>query len=460
MEAIKSSLPKIVFYPLLLLVLCSCAQKTSELHSPAATSTPFSDSGEEPLESHWWTAFGDSELNSIVDRALRNNFNLETTWQRLRAAEAVVDRESASLFPDLEGQLQGEEQRPESAGNEQLRLGFTSEYEVDLWGRIRSQVEAERYRAKASHADYKTAALTLSAEVARTWFQLITARNQRDLLEDQVNANEKVLSLIKSRFGSGQGRSVDVLRQQQLLESTRQQYHSTSSRVQVLEHQLAVLLGRSPNAKINYETTELPQIPDLPETGLPTDLVQRRPDVQQAFFELQAADLDLAAAIRNQFPRLSLTASLSSTGNNAEDLFDDWIRSFAGNLFGPVFDAGQRSAEVDRREALKQQRIYAYGQSVLTAFREVEDALIQERKQEEQIKNLRTQVRLARETYEQLRVEYFNGVGNYLDVLTALTDEQQLRRDLLSAELGLMEFRIALYRALAGGFETDREASA
>jgi outer membrane protein TolC len=172
---------------------------------------------------------------------------------------------------------------------------------------------------------------------------------------------------------------------------------------------------------------------------------------------LQAADREVASAISNQFPRISLSASLSTADLNGGNLFEDWGRSLAGNVIAPLFYGGQLSAEVDRNQAVKKQRLYQYGQSILTAFREVEDALAQEKKQREKIQSIRNQLEIARQAYEQLRIEYFNGMGNYLDVLTALDEVQQLQRDLLTAKMVLLEYRIALYRSLAGGFETTRE---
>ena len=179
--------------------------------------------------------------------------------------------------------------------------------------------------------------------------------------------------------------------------------------------------------------------------------------MQKAYNLLQAADRDLASAISNRYPRLSLAASGSSTGNTANSLFKDWASNFAGSLFAPLFDGGERGAEINRNKALKNEHLFAYGQTLLTAFQEVENALIQEKKQDERIHSLEAQVGLVRQTYEQLRIEYLNGLSDYLDVLTALTDEQRLQRELISAKLDMLEFRIALYRALAGGFETARE---
>ena len=439
-------------------LLAGCSSTPKEPNPPTDIPDEFSVSGTRKVPDRWWTAFEDEGVNSLVDQALASNFNLKTAWTRLREARAIVERESSRLYPHLDGLIQGEISRGDSGVDERLRLGLTSDYEVDLWGRIESSVEAERYRARATLADYRTAALSLSAEVVRTWYQLVEAHNQYDLLTDQIETNQKVLSLLKTRFGSGQIRQADILRQEQLVESTREQRLATESRMQVLEHQLAVLLGKAPPEEVRYTRGDLPDLPPLPKTGLPAELVRRRPDVVSAFHGVRAADSDLAVAISNQYPRLTLTASLSTTESDSSNLFDEWARSFAGDLVAPLLDAGQREAEVGRTRAVKMQRLYEYGQTILTAFQEVEDALIQEKKQHQRIRSLEMQVRLANETYKRLKYEYFNGAGDYIDVLTALTDEQRLRRDLLSARLALLEFRIALYRALAGGFKTSREA--
>ncbi len=442
---------------LLLTAVAACAPQSSEIPLPVAVPQAFSASGFAETPDRWWTAFDDRTLNRLVETALRSNFTLETAWHRLREARAVARRESAALYPLLDAEAAGEVRRGDPEGDNQLLLGLFSEYEADLWGRINSAVEAERSLAQASLLDYRTAALSLSAEVAVTWFRLITAENQLDLIEAQLETNLKVLELIRARFGSGLVRSVDILRQQQLVEATREQKLLAEAERRVLRHQLAVLLGLPPGSDLDLPDSRLPEIPPLPATGLPLELVRQRPDIRREFHLLQAADRELAAAISDQYPRLVLTASLSTTGDGAERLFDDWLASFAGNLLAPLFDAGRREAEVDRTEAVRDQFLAAYAQTTLTAFREVEDALVREVKQAERIESLQQQVILAEQAYQRLRLEYFNGVGNYIDVLTALSDAQRLRRDLLAARRDLLEFRISLYRALAGGFTTPRE---
>lgn len=429
----------------------------------------FSGSGSRAVPEKWWRAFDDPSLNRQVQQALRENFSLAAAWQRLRAAEAIAARETAGFYPRLEGSLGGELQGGQMPGgldgnggsrsNQELNLDLSAGYEVDLWGRIQSRAAAEAFRARATYADYRAAALSLSAEVARTWFELIEARDQSALLDRQVETNEKVLRLLRARFGSGQIRGTDILRQQQLIEATREQRLVQQARAKVLEHQLAVLRGELPQNANVPGGGRLPTLPPPPATGLPAELVQRRPDIQQALARVKAADRDLAAAIAAQYPRLTLDTGLSSDGETPADLFDNWLRTLAGNLVGPIFDAGRRSAEADRTEAVLRERIAQYGQEVLTAFREVEDALARERRQRLRITSLRQQVELAAQTVEQLQLQYLNGVSDYIDVLTALTEEQQLRRDLLTARRALVEFRVALYRALAGGFTTPRETT-
>lgn len=446
---------------LLLVTLLNCSPKTASISLPVDSPERFAESGVQPVAEQWWTVFEDPQLNDLVDSALNSNFDLKTAWERLRAARAVVDREASAFFPRLDGSVRAEKNRSQSQfrDSEVLQLGLSSEYEIDLWGQIRSGVDAERFRARASYADYQTAALSLTAEIVRTWYQLAEAQSQLQLANEQVETNEQVLRLIKARFGSGLVRGVDILRQQQLLEGTTEQKITAEVRVQMLQHQLAVLLGQAPRQTFSDALDQLPLLPPLPKTGVPIELVKRRPDVQSAYNLLQAADRELAVAISSKYPRLNLTASISTAAINADKLFEDWAYSVAGNLLAPLFYGGQINAEVDRSEAVRQQRLYEYGQAVLAAFREVEDALLQEQKQAESIESLKSQVRLSKQTYEQLQLAYFNGMSNYLDVLTALDEQQRLQRNLLAANLELLEYRIALYRALAGGFETKRETA-
>ena len=444
------------------LILSSCASKKTFTDMPVDPPNSFSVDGETLTPDRWWTTFDDDSLTAWVDSAMTSNFTLQSAWQRLLASRAVVKREQSQLFPTLEADVSADRQRFADSGRitEEMSLGLSTVYEVDLWGRIRSAVEAEQLRAEASLFDYQAAAITLSAEVTQNWFELAEANAQLSLVNEQVETNERVLSLLRNRFGSGQIRAVDILRQQQLLEATIEQRLTAEERISILKNQFSVLTGRIPTGNMSINPTLIDDLPPLPETGIPLELVERRPDVRVAYNRLLAADRDVASAISSQYPRLSLRVNASTFQNSATSLFEDFALSFAGNLIAPIFLGRELQAEVDRTEAVQTELLYDYGQSVLIAFREVEDALTRERKQRERIESINKQVELAQRAYDQLRVQYLNGAINYLDVLTALNEVQQLQRDQLSAKLDLLRFRIALYRALSGSFNTERENQA
>lgn len=418
-------------------------------HAPA-----FSSSGQAPVPQRWWTAFDDEELNHQVDQSLGGSYTLSAALQRLRAARALARREASDLFADVNGVADAEGTfRSDDLEASFFALGLEASYELDLWGRIESRVEAEELRASATAADYHAVALTLSAEIARTWYSLIEAHAQLELLAEQIETNETGLKLQEARFGLGQIRSADVLRQRQLVESTREQTLVVQARIAVLEHRLAVLQGQPPQ-QASYETgSVLPELPPLPDTGLPAELVPRRPDVRREFLILWAADRDLAAAVSDQYPRISLTGSVTTAAESPENLFHEWIAITAGQLIAPLLDGGQRKAEIARTAAVLRERVDQYGETVLVAFREVEDALAQEQYQAARIESLSQQVELARQASVQLREQYLIGETEYLDVLTAITQEQSLQRETLSARLDLVLTRIALYLALAGDFK-------
>jgi len=461
-KLLSSSGPYLTILTCFTIWLTSCSPKPMQVESPVDLNQPFSNTGQQELLERWWMAFDDPALNTMIDSALNNNFNLRTAWERIQAASAVWDREASTLIPNINASTQSgiSFPRPDFVGGENVRLNLSADYEVDLWGRIQAGIEAERFRANASLVDYQVAAISLASQISLTWYQLVEARGQLRLVEEQIETNENILNLLEARFGGGQIRGVDILRQRQLIESNQAQKVNVESTIQVLEHQLLVLVGRPPTQEMAYTLDSLPEMPPLPQTGIPIELVRRRPDIRSVYFRLQAADQEVAAAISNKYPRLSISASTSLRANSFENIFKSWAYSFAGSIIAPVFYGGELNAEIDRTKAVKNQLLYEYGQTVLTAFQEVEDALIQEQKQLEQIQIIEDQIELTQQTYEQLRFEYLNGLSNYLDVLTALTQEQQLRRDLLAANRLLLEFRIGLYRALAGGFETNREVEA
>ncbi len=443
----------------------SCSTSPTSVKLPVALPQTFSASGESPLPDKWWHSLDDPTLDGLVERATSDNLTLRTIWDRLAQAEAVARKEGAALWPSVDGQAGASRavQRGEtwSAVNASggrtyrtdLSLGLLTSYEADLWGRVRSTRDAAALDVRATEEQLRAAAMTLSAEVASTWYGLVEQYGQIDLLKQQLETNENVLELVTLRFRRGQVGAADVLRQRQLVEARRGDIAAAEARAAVLEHQLAILLGQPPSTRVAAPTTALVALPPLPATGLPATLVRRRPDVREAYYKVLAADRRVAAAIADHFPRISLSAQVDTSAEEVRDLFDNWMATLAANLVAPLFDAGARRAEVDRTRALVSERLHGYGHTVLEALSEVEDALVQESRQRELIRSLEKQLGLSRQVIERIRDTYIKGVVDYLRVLDALSTHQALQRSHLEARRQLVGFRIDLCRALGGGWE-------
>jgi NodT family efflux transporter outer membrane factor (OMF) lipoprotein len=462
-----------VLVVILAALLASC-QTTPEAPSvPVEVPEAFSGTGEDELPDHWWRSFDDPALDRLVERALEGNPGIWIAWDRLAAAEAAARKAGAELYPSLDAGVAAQRTRTRTSVetpfdddetvtsySTALSLDLAASWEIDVWGRVRASRDAAALTAAARAEDVRAVAIILSAEVAANWYRLVEQRGQIRVLEAQIDTNERVLELVTLRFQQGKVGAADVLRQRQLVEAGRENLVVARATEEVLENRLAVLLGLPPGRPVTDPADELVTLPPLPATGVPAVLVERRPDVQSALSEVLAADRVVAAAVADRYPRLSITARAETFGEDAGDLFENWLAAIAGNLVAPILDGGRRAAEVDRTRAVASEALNGYGQIVLDAFEEVENALVKERRQRERIESIEKQRELSRQIITQTRQSYANGALDYLRVLEALITDQGLERALLSARRELVEYRIELCRAIAGGWEMDRPEDA
>ena len=468
-----------------LVFVCSCTTGPRKVENPAPLPDEFSRSGQEQVPGKWWTALDDPHLSGLVDEALEENFDLKTAWDRLDQARAVARRQGAALWPQLDGSasasrtareqtgatfqggLQGGqgaaatfEQTEERTYRDEFSLGLTANYEVDLWGRVRASADAARFSARASAQDVRAAALSLSAQVATTWYRLVSQRAQLALLDSQISTNQQYLDLVELRFQKGSVSATDVLQQRKLLESTRTEKARARRELKTLRHQLAVLLGRAPGEVELPASKSLPDLPGLPDTGVPARFVRRRPDIRSAYLRVKSSDRNVAAAIADRYPRFTISGNFQTTALEPSALLEEWLASVAGQMTAPILDGGRREAEVDRTRAALSESLHNYGQTVLTAVREVEDALSNEQQQRAALEGVRRELRLSDRTVDQLMQKYRNGTVEFLRVLDELRTHQQLQRNLISARFALIQDRVDLYRALGGTWNLDRPADA
>lgn len=436
--------------------LAGCHATPAQIDPPVNLPSAFTEETGESVPEDWWTSFNDKALDALLNEALAGNFTLRIAWDRLTQAQALEDQSGAPLLPSLDGTV-GAGRSVQKVGSREytteFSLGGVVSYELDLWGRVRSGYEAASLDVAASAQDLEAAAVTLSADVARTWYRLLEQRGQLALVHEQQTVNETYLKAITLRFHRGQVGAADVLQQRQLVESIRGDAIVVKAALAVLENQLAILVGRTPVLFSAPKSHDWPALPAFPDTGLPAEWVRRRPDVKASEIRVRAADRRVATAVADQFPRIALTANASTSADAVRNLFDNWFAGMAANLVAPLFDGGRRKAEVRRTEAVVSQRLNEYGQVVLVALREVEDAIDLESRQQELLVSLVKQLTLSRQAKQQTLQNYAKGNADFTRYLTSILSYQQLQRQQLQAQRDLVLFRIDLYRALAGGWD-------
>ncbi len=438
----------------LLTLGCSASYQSSVSPTPADLPQTFSLSGDKQLHRSWWHDFGDNSLSFFIEKALSDNKNLLAVAEKLMQSQALARKAGADLIPslDITGSVTKSRSRTDgiTSTKSSLLLGFAASYEIDLWGRLQATEDASIFTVRATEQDIDAAALSLAAQVANVWYRLAASFDQLDLLKQQLEVNEQALQLIQLRFNAGQVGISDILQQKQLIESKNGELAQERATAKVLQNQLAVLCGIAPGKLEIPVRPQLINLPQLPQTGVPSDLLNNRPDIQSSFLSLLAADKTVAAAVANRYPRLSISANLNTSGTHTRDLFDNWLASLAANVVGPLLDGGLRRAEVDRTKAVAREKLHLFGDSVLGAVAEVEDALIQEKEQQVLLESLGIQLQLATKTLENLKDRYKHGVEDYQRVLSAQLSQASLQRSLVSGHRQLISYRIDLYRALGG----------
>jgi NodT family efflux transporter outer membrane factor (OMF) lipoprotein len=413
---------------------------------------------EGPLRDPWWRSLEDPELDRLIEEALAGDFGIMAAWARLRQARALVVQAGAGRYPEVSLEAGGAVTRQRSTGAaggatrtlEDYDLGVAGSYEIDLWGRIRSEQEAARLASAATREDVSTAAMSLAAAVAERWAGVISRRMQNRLLEGQLENSRIYLELVELRFRKGMVGALDVLQQRQVVEEIRSQIPLVEAEEALLMHELAVLLGRYPGAGIDITRAELP-VPDaLPPAGVPADLLALRPDVRAAGLRLSAADWRVSAARANRLPAVRLTGVAAYGADDLDRLFDSWFLQLAGDLIAPLLDGGRRRAEVDFRQAQAEENLWSYRSTVYGAVKEVEDAMASEHHRREHIRILETRLKTANQALEQAVERYRRGLSDYLPVLTQILALQGLERDIVLQRTRLLVDRISLYRALGG----------
>jgi outer membrane protein, multidrug efflux system len=446
-----------------LLAACASERAADEVAETVPVPAQFAGGSETPAADAWFRFFEAPELERLVARGLTENFDLRTAWARLAEADALARQAGAARYPRItaEAGVRRERSPARVPGGGGARETFTetvyrgslgARYEFDLWGRLRDTAEAAALQAEASRADRQALAMTLAANITGAWLDLVELRARARLLEAQQALAGELLALAERRLGQGMGSALDVTEQERELQALRASEVQRSLAAELARHRLAVLVGTAPQEFSATPPATLPALSPTPPTGLPAALLERRPDLRAARARLMAADAETAAAVAARLPSLRLDARLFAQATSPAELLETLFWSLGGAVEETLFSGGREAAEIDAAEARARQALYDYAGTMLTALREVADALAREEGQERYLARLRGQLESAREALSLARERYGRGAADYQRVLGALSAVYRLERDVLAARRERLAARVELHRALGGRF--------
>lgn len=409
-----------------------------------------------PVPEHWVETFGDPNLSALVHNALTENYELKAVAARVKAAVAQARIDGAARWPQLFLTPAYQYAQIREAGFGSARFSvfeglFSLSWELDVWGRINDFRQAAMREADATAADYHGARLSLAARVAQSYFELAEARLQSAVAEQSVKDRGVIVDLVRGRFIRGLTKALDVRLALTDLANAEAELTQSQNQVQIVTRRLEVLLGRYPAGKVT-EASTLPEPPVSMPAGLPSELLERRPDLVAAFDRLRAADSRLESTRKLLLPRVALTAAGGLRSGALTDLVDP--RSLAWNvligLAQPIFTGGRIQGEIHLNKAQTEEALNIYKDTALNAFREVEQVLAADewlRKEEEALRKAVEQTEASRKlavySYQHGHIEILTLLDSYRSTLIAQSAHLSVRRQLLSN-------RVNLYLALGG----------
>ena len=422
---------------------------------------------DEASKGNWWEIFGDPQLNALEEKVNVSNQTLRAAADRYQEARDVVRQTRSALFPLVTAGVTPAYNRESTA---KALAGSSSptyygdlfaqadvSYEVDAWGAVRRSVRSSREQAQASAADLETIRLSLHAELALDYLTLRGLDAQKKLFDDNVAAFEKALELTQSRFQGGVASREDVELAATQLEQTRAQDIDITSARDDFEHAVAVLIG-TPASSFTLDPAPMPTIPPVPDPGLPSQLLERRPDIAGAERRVASASEQVGIARAAFFP----TFTLGLLGGFEGASFPSWLTgpgalwSIGGTAAQTVFDAGRRRAVSDQAIATYDEMIADYQQMVLTSFQQVEDSLSDLRVLEDESKTQDAAVAAANRALEQSVNRYKGGLDTYLTVITAQNAALLNERTAVSLQTRRLTSTVLLVEALGGGWNISK----
>jgi outer membrane protein, multidrug efflux system len=454
---------------LALMLLCGCAvgpkYKRPAVNVPGTYRGPTPDAGQQTAASvgdeKWWDVFQDDQLQKLIRQALVNNYDVRIAAERVLEAQAALGITRADQFPTITGNASGSNQRypitpitpPFETSPAQVNLSLY--WELDFWGKFRKATEAARATLLATEWGRRAVISSLVSNVASAYFQLLELDLEMEISRRTLDARKESVRLVAIREKGGTTSLLELRQSEELMYTAAAAIPDLERRIAQQENFISILLGENPapvtRGKPLIATTILPTVP----AGLPSSLLERRPDIQAAEQQLVAANARIGVAKAAYFPQITLTAVGGYQSPALTDLFTGpaGLWSFVGQLTQPIFEGGRIRSGVRLSEAQKQETVLIYEQSIQQAFREVSDSLIAYRKNQEFREQQALLTTAALDATRLANIRYAGGVTSYLEVLDSDTLSFNAEINLAQAQLNERLALVQLYNALGGGWQ-------
>lgn len=442
---------------LIIIVISGCSYHPRELTPPPAMPTAFSDKankGDWQLD-NWWQNLGDPDLNNFMAEALEHNLSLKQAAARIRQAQALYQQKKASRLPWLSLEVNaGRSLQPvmgvsTTTSNHQASLA--ANYEIDLWQRLRHGRQGSLLRLEASQAAQKALHLTLSAQIAETWFHLAEIKEQLDLNQTIINSRQQGLEKIESRYRAGLIPSLELFQARQALSEAQSSRPNLIASLATSRHALNLLAGKWPGQDMD-EPDSLIFPNGYYQLNLPSQVINQRPDVRAAFLELKAANHEIAAAMAAKWPSFSLTAAGGGSSTDLERILasPSLFWNIMANISHSLINGNSKQAEVARQIAIFDEKLLFWHETIITAFHEVADCLARQKAADLALAEKEKLVAATNDTLLAANRRYGQGLSTYLEVLAAETAHALSRQQLIASKMQQVSSRISLARALGG----------
>ena len=366
----------LIFVLFCVLFLSACAQKNDVVIENIEFTTSFISQGNARLDINWWHSFNNDELTQLVSQGLQSNLSLKASELRLKSSALDARIIEANLYPSLNLSSTASSTFDDFGDINTGSFGVKSSWEIDLWGSIAASENSVFWDHQGQLALYRAQANLVAGSITNVWLSLISEQKKKLVLADQFRRTQDALTVMSRRFAMGKNSVTNIWQQQKLLKTIEVQQEKNRSDLYINQQTLALWLGITTQEMQTSSLNTFPSLPELPKMGIPAKVLQYRPDIEQAFAQIKAANEHLAVAISAQYPRITLTADYKTSKNSVNDLFDDWSGNLIASLAMPLFDAGTKKSVIEQRKLQLKALMMDYQQVWLEAIASVNRVLV------------------------------------------------------------------------------------